>query len=58
LTPPCRFIVIWQTIPPDRDQCHDPNGSTGDHLMIGDGGLGEDIEDSGFSHSFRATVDA
>ena len=26
--------------------------------MIGDGGLVEDIEDSGFSHSFRATVDA
>ena len=25
--------------------------------MIEDGGLVEDIEDSGFSHSFRATVD-
>ena len=26
--------------------------------MIGNGGLVEDIENSGFSYSFRATVDA
>jgi hypothetical protein len=50
------FYVIWKTIPPDRDQCHDPNGSTGDHLKMGDGGLVEDIEAAGLSHSFRATV--
>jgi hypothetical protein len=52
------FYAIWKTIPPDKDQCHDPNGSTGDHFMIGNGGLVEDFENSDFSHSFRATVDA